>query len=326
MDTQRPNWEQRTIERIALDGLKEQKRSRRWNIFFKALFFIYLTFIIASFFIKAKNTPTYDAFGQKTSIISGEHIALVRLNGVIAAGELASAENLNTTLRKALSDKQVKGVLLLANSPGGSPVQSSEVYKTIRSLKKEYQKPILTAVADTCASGCYYIASATDEIYADESSVVGSIGVISQSFGYGEAAKKLGIDPRTFTAGTNKDFMNPARPMTEKEVAFLKSLLADLHQNFIKAVKAGRGERLADNPELFSGLFWVGEKAKQLGLIDGFATPVEVAKKIGDYPVYDYMSQDPLEKVLKKIGVEAENAVSGGLNQVLAPKNQLEFK
>ncbi|PID66227.1 MAG: signal peptide peptidase SppA [Gammaproteobacteria bacterium] len=326
METQQPNWEQRTIERIALEGIKEQRRSRRWRIFFKILLFVYLTVIIASLFIQAKQAPAYDIFGQKTTLLAGEHIALVRLNGLIAAGEPANAEGLNATLRKAMSDDKVKGVLLLANSPGGSPVQSSEVYKTIRALKKQYKKPILTAVSDSCASGCYYIAAATDEIYADESSIVGSIGVISQSFGYGEAAKKLGIDPRTFTAGENKDFMNPARPMTDKEIAFLKTLLEDLHQNFITAVKAGRGGRLANNAELFSGLFWVGEKAKNLGLIDGFATPLEVAKKIGDYPVYDYMSPDPLEKVLKKIGVEAENAVSGGLNQVLSQKNQLEFR
>ncbi len=329
METQ-PNWEQRTIERIALAGIKEQRRSRRWGIFFKILFFVYLTFIIGSFFIKAKNTPTYDIFGQKTSLVTDSHIALVRLNGVIAPNELASAENLNATLRKAMSSNEVKGVILLADSPGGSPVQSSEVYQTIRSLKKEYNKPILTSVGDTCASGCYYIVSATDEIYADKNSVVGSIGVISQGFGYSELAKKLGIDLRTITAGENKDFMSPARLMTEKEVAFLKALLGDIHQNFITAVKDGRGEKLADNPELFSGLFWVGKKAKKLGLIDGFATPLEVAKKIGDYPVYDYMSQDPLEKVLKKIGVEAENAVGGavsnGLQHALSPKSQIDLK
>ncbi len=326
METQRPNWEKQTIERIALAGIKEQKRSRRWSIFFKILFFVYLTFIIASFFIKAKHTPTYDLFGQKTSLMTPQHIALVRLNGVIADNELANAESLNATLRKAMSSDDVKGIILLANSPGGSPVQSSEVYKTIRALKKEYNKPILTSVGDTCTSGCYYIISATDEIYADESSVVGSIGVISQGFGYGELAKKLGIDLRTITAGENKDFMNPARPMTEKEISFLKDQLSNIHQTFITAVKTARGKRLAQDPELFSGLFWVGEKAKKLGLIDGFATPVEVAKKIGNYPVYDYMSRDPLEKVLRKIGVEAENAVSGGLNQILAPKNSIELK
>ncbi|MBS9781234.1 MAG: signal peptide peptidase SppA [Gammaproteobacteria bacterium] len=329
METQ-PNWEQRTIERIALAGIKEQKSSRRWNIFFKILFFVYLTFIIGSFFMKAKNTPTYDIFGQKTSVVTDKHIALIRLNGVIAPNELASAENFNATLRKAMSNDDVQGVVLLANSPGGSPVQSSEMYKTIRALKKEYNKPILTSIGDVCASGCYYVVSATDAIYADESSMVGSIGVISQGFGYGELAKKLGIDLRTITSGENKDFMNPARPMTEKEIAFLKSLLSDVHQTFITAVKKGREDRLSDDPELFSGLFWVGEKAKKLGLVDGFATPVEVAKKIGDYPVYDYMSQDPFEKVLKKIGVEAENTVSGavssGLNHALSPKSQINFK
>lgn len=323
---QPPNWEQRTIERIALSGIKEQKRTRRWNIFFKALFFIYVTFILGSFFLKAKNTPNYDLFGQNTATLSSGHIALVRLSGAIAADEHANAEVLSKTLRQAISQPEVKGVLLLANSPGGSPVQSSAVYQTISALKKQYSKPILTAVTDVCASGCYYIASATDEIYADKSSVVGSIGVISQSFGYAEAAKKLGIDPRTFTAGNNKDFLNPARPLRPEDVAFMESLLDDLHQNFITAVKTGRGDRLSDNQQVFSGLFWVGDKAKTLGLVDGFATPLEVAKKIGNYPVYDYMAQDPIEKVLKKFGVTAEHAIGEGIHQALSPSAGLNFK
>lgn len=323
--TQRPNWEQRTIEKIALASIKEQKRTRRWSIFFKLLFFAYLTFIIIAIVVKSKRTPMYDTFGQQTTLLTGEHIALVRLNGVIAADEMANAESLSATLRQAANNEEVKGILIVANSPGGSPVQSSLVYKTIREIKAQQHKPILTAVTDTCASGCYYIVSASDEIYADESSIVGSIGVISQSYGYGEAAKKLGIDPRTFTAGKNKDFMNPARPMTDDEVAFLEKLLEDLHQNFISAVKTGRGERLKSNPDLFSGLFWAGNRALELGLIDGLATPEVVAKKIGNFPVYDYSAQDPIEKVLKKIGAQTEQSVSNGLQEAMMPKQQLKF-
>lgn len=323
---QSPHWERRTLEKIALEGIKEQRRARRWNLFFKILFFVYLTIIVVSLFLKADRTPKYDAFGQTTAPVSKAHIALIRLNGVIAADKAANAEDLSSLLRQAASKDTVKGILLLANSPGGSPVQSSIVYKTIEALKKQYKKPILTVVTDTCASGCYYIVSASDEIYADESSIVGSIGVISQSYGYGEAAKKLGIDPRTFTAGENKDFMNPARPMTASEIAFLKNLLDDLHHHFIDAVKAGRGERLTDNADLFSGLFWTGEKAQSLGLIDGIATPVTVARKIGDYPIYDYSASDPIEKVLKRFGAEAQQAVSSGIDEVMTPQNHFELR
>lgn len=325
MDKQ-SNWEQRTIEKIALSGIAEQKRKRRWGIFFKVLFFVYIAVIVAVFLTKSKNTSTYDVFGFAYSPMKSEHIALVRLNGAIAFGETANAELLNATLRQAMSEKNVKGVLLLANSPGGSPVQSSLVYKNIMALKETYHKPIYTAVTDTCASGCYYIAAATDKIFADESSIVGSIGVISQSYGYADAAEKLGITPRTFTAGKHKDFMNPARPMRADEVDFLKQLLDELHHNFIAAVKQGRGQRLSNDDELFSGLFWTGTKAKALGLIDGIATPMATAKQLGDYPVLDYMFEAPFDKVLKRIGVTASDVVSETVGKHLTPKQQIEFK
>ena len=322
-----PNWEKQTIEKIALAGIKEQRCSRRWGIFFKAVFFIYLTFIIWSLFFKAQvQYQGYDVFGRRANSDFSGHIALVRLSGVIIAGTPASAATLNETLYRAMDDKNVKGVLLLVNSPGGAPAQSSEIYKTIRALKEQYNKPIYTAVSDVCTSGCYYIASATDEIYADRSSIVGSIGVISQTFGYAEAAKKIGLDPRTFTAGSNKDFLNPSKPLKEKDVMFIESLLNDLHQNFISAVKKGRGDRLSNNPDLFSGLFWVGDKAKKLGLIDGFATPLEVAKKMGDYPVYDYTYKSSLEKFLVKFGEVTEKAISGSLNHLLLSSTKIDFK
>lgn len=327
MDSQqRPHWERRTIEKIALEGIREQKRSRRWSIFFKSLFFLYVTVMLAAVFFKAGKTPLYDTFGEAVSPLAEEHIALVRLEGEIAADKAANAEALSAVLRKAMQDSSVKGVLLLADSPGGSPVQSSLVYKTIRQLKEKTKKPLLAAVTDTCASGCYYIVAAADEIYADESSVVGSIGVISQSFGYAEAAKKLGLEPRTFTAGKNKDLLNPARPIDAEQLAFFKTLLDDLHQNFIAAVKAGRGDKLAANPDIFSGLFWTGTQAKSLGLIDGLATPNEVAKKMGDYPVYDYSQQDPIDRVLERIGAQGKAAVSEGVQNALTPQQRLTFQ
>ncbi len=326
METSKPNWEQQTIEKIALEGLREQKRSRRWRIFFKILFFIFFAIFIFSIATQSSRHHTVDSMGRSVNSISGEHIALIRLEGLIAGSEFANAEELNATLRQAMSDPKVKGILIRADSPGGSPVQSSLVYKTIQSLKKMYPKPILTVVTDTCASGCYYIVSATDEIYADESSIIGSIGVISQSVGYGEAAKKLGLVPRTFTAGKNKDFLNPARPLRADEVDYLKQILDKLHQNFINAVKQGRGSKLANSADLFSGLFWVGKDAQKLGLIDGIATPHQVAQKIGDYPIYDYDSGDSMMAVLKKLGVEAKQSMSKGISEAILPSSNLQLK
>ncbi|PID64160.1 MAG: S49 family peptidase [Gammaproteobacteria bacterium] len=324
------NWERSTIEKIALAGIVEQRKHRRWRIFFGFLFFAYLTFIIGSLIYKADIQPKYDVLGNKVQTTSRDHIALVRLNGVIASDKEASAENLSALIRKAAAKKHVKGLLIEANSPGGSPVQSSLVFQTIREVKKQFNKPIKTVVTDVCASGCYYIVAASDEIYADKSSIVGSIGVISQSYGYQEAAKKLGIEPRTYTAGKNKDFLNAARQPTAEEIAFLKKLLDNLHQHFIDAVKTGRGERLSNDPDLFTGLFWTGSEAKTLGLIDGIATPQAVAKKIGNYPVYDYSAKSPLEKALQRFGAEAENVVGNaaraGIDHALAPDASLQFK
>lgn len=321
------NWERKTLEKIALAGIAEQKRGRRWNIFFKILFFLYITVIAVMLFQKSKTLPSYDVMGSKVSETAREHIALVRIDGMIAAAEKANADKLSATLRRALEKDNVKGILIQANSPGGSPVQSSLVYKTIRELKEKTNKPILTVVTDVCASGCYYMVAGSDEIYADESSIVGSIGVISQGYGYAEAAKKLGIDLRTYTAGKNKDFMNPARTPTADEIAFLQKLLGTLHDNFIAAVKAGRGNKLSDNDDVFSGLFWTGEQALQLGLIDGIATPKEVAAKIGDYPVYDYAPKAPLEKVLETFGAEAEQTITSSATRILSGgENKLEFR
>lgn len=325
-DYQPQRWEQQAIEKIALASIKEQRSGRRWKIFFTFLFFIYLTAIIAMLVGKSERASVYDVLGQKVGDHSHKHIALVRLRGGIADDEKANAARLSKALRLAASKEDVAGILIEANSPGGSPVQSSLVYQTIGEIKAEFDKPIKTVVTDVCASGCYYIVSASDEIYADKSSVVGSIGVISQSLGIQAAAEKLGLEPRIYTAGKNKDFMSPAREPTAEEIAFLEKLLNELHQNFIDAVKTGRGERLSDNPELFSGLFWTGQQAKALGLIDGIATPVTVAKSIGDYPVYDYMQQSPIEQILSNLNAETQRIVSRSIEQLFSPETGVEFK
>ncbi len=320
------DWERSAIEKIALAGIAEQRKHRRWRIFFILLFFVYLTVITVALFRRADLQPDYDIMGRAIDPTSREHIALVRLSGVIADDKEANAEALSALIYKAMAKDSVKGVLIEANSPGGSPVQSSLVFQAIQDAKQRFHKPIKTVVTDMCASGCYYIVAASDEIYADKSSIVGSIGVISTSYGYREAAKKLGIEPRIYTAGENKDLLSGARELTPKEIAFLKQLLDKLHQNFIAAVKAGRGERLGDNPELFSGLFWVGGEAKQLGLIDGIATPQAVAKSMGDYPVFDYSEKSPLQQVLKDMGAEAEQAVGTGIQQALTPRGHWQFR
>jgi len=322
------NWQNNAIEKILLEGIKEQRSSRRWRIFFRIVFFIYFTIIIALFFIDQNDErqPRFDAFGNKVTSPQKDHIALIHLNGVISASENASAEKLTRSLRQAAANRHVKGILIEANSPGGSPAQSSIVYKTIIDIKKTYKKPVMTVVTDVCASGCYYIASASDAIYADESSIVGSIGVISQIYGYQELAQKLGISPRTYTAGKNKDFMNPAREPRPDEVSYLKKLLATLHQHFIGAVKKGRGNKLADSPELFSGLFWSGDIAKQLGLIDDIATPEMAAKKIGDYPVYNAVKKSLLQKILKSFGTQTQQTLKRSAQQILSPKQSIEFK
>lgn len=325
-NTDTPNWERKTLEKIALAGIQEQRRGRRWKIFFTFLFFAYLTVIAVGLLGKGSRSPAYDVMGNAVESEGNEHIALIRLHGAIAGDEDANAQRLSSQLRRAAAKDDVKGILIEANSPGGSPVQSSLVYQTIQAIRAEYGKPMMTVVTDVCASGCYYIVSASDEIYADKSSIVGSIGVISQSFGYAEAAKKLGIEPRTYTAGENKDFLNPARQPTPEEIAFLKQLLDNLHQNFIEAVKAGRGDKLSDAPDIFSGLFWTGDEANELGLIDGIATPLAVAKKIGDYPVYDYSAKSAVEKVLKRFGAEAEDVVSGSVSKVLNAESHIKFK
>ncbi|MPV86502.1 signal peptide peptidase SppA [Ostreibacterium oceani] len=325
--TNKPGWERQILEKIALEGIKEQRRARRWGIFFKILFVLYLTLIVFGIFSQSERTPATDQFGNAVTNAQSDHVALLRIHGTIATDTDANAEQLSATIRRAIAKPTVKGIVIDANSGGGSPVQSSIVYQAIQAAKQDYpDKPILTVVNDVCASGCYYIASASDEIYADASSIVGSIGVIAQSFGYGETLKKLGLDPRTFTAGENKDFMDPSRPIKPEEIDFLKGLLDELHQQFIDAVKLGRGERLQQDETIFSGLFWTGQQAQTLGLIDGIATPNEVAQKIGNYPVYDYMRKSPFEKVLEDFGVEATGIVEKSMDNIVNPTQRLHFR
>jgi protease-4 len=287
-------WERQLIQDLASGALKEQRRARRWGILFKSLFFLYLC-VLLYVLMSAGETPT---------VPMGKHTALVDLSGTIAEDTQASADNILRGLRKAFDDKKA-GVILRANSPGGSPVQAAYVYDEIKRLRKKHPKvPVYLVVSDMCASACYYIASAADRIYANRGSLVGSIGVLYNGFGFTGLMDKLGIQRRLLTAGAHKGMMDPFSPMNEADVEHFQKMLAEIHQQFIDAVKEGRGDRLKPTPDLFSGLIWTGERSVQLGLVDGLASADDVARDvIGEEDTVDYTShQGVLERLANRLG------------------------
>ena len=292
-----PSWERKVITQLAESSLKEQRRSRRWGIFFKLLTFAYIAII---FFMFSK------ASDLTTAGLSEKHTALVDLNGVIADKEVANADNIVTALRSAFDNKKSAGVILRINSPGGSPVQSGYIYDEIIRLREKHPKtPLYAVVTDICASGGYYIAAAADKIYADKASIVGSIGVRMDNFGFVEAMEKLGIERRTLTAGENKALLDPFLPVNEETTAHMQFMLAEIHQQFINAVKKGRGDRLDTTVEgLFSGLIWTGESAVNVGLVDELASASYVAREvIGEESIVNYtVKDDILERFAKQLG------------------------
>lgn len=303
-DKQSSNWEKEVIEKLAFASLTEQRRARRWRIFFLMLFFIYLFGLP---FILSNGIDLSEDKG------SGKHTALVELEGVISSDSDASADKIVTALRDAFKDKDTVGVILRVNSPGGSPVQSSYIYREIKRLREEYPDiPLYSVITDLCASGCYYVAVGADKIFANESSIVGSIGVIMNSFGFHEAIKKLGIERRALTAGKNKALLDPFSPMKEEETRHVQTLLDDIHAQFIQTVKEGReGKLTGDDDELFNGLIWTGEKARALGLIDDFASAGQVARDIiGEENIVDFTAKkDLLDRLSERLGVSIVNAL-----------------
>ena len=295
------NWERETLEKLAFHALNEQRRARHWRIFFRMLGF---TFLFLLLFL------AYRERGEVSA--GGKHTALVELSGVISADTPASAEEINSSLEDAFRDKDTRGVILEINSPGGSPVQAGEINDEIRKLRKAYpQKPIYAVVGEVCASGAYYVAVATDRIYVDKASLVGSIGVLMDGFGFTGAMQKLGVERRLLTAGENKGFLDPYSPLSDRQKDYALGMLEEIHQQFIQAVRSGRGSRLKETPDMYSGLVWTGQKSLSLGLADGLGTTDYVAEKvIGAKEIVDYSPKENIAmRVAKKFGVSFAGAL-----------------
>ena len=305
MDQQDKSKEWQLLEKVAMSSVAEQKRARRWGIFFKLLGFGYLFFMLALFM------PERDRLADAGS--KGKHTALVKLQGMILHEEAASANAVVTGLRNAFEAKNSQAVLLAINSPGGSPVQAGYIYDEIRRLREKHpDKKLYAVISDLGASGAYYAAAAADEIYADRASLVGSIGVISASFGYTGAMEKLGIERRVITAGDNKAFLDPFQELREEDKQFWQQSLALIHGQFIERVRQGRGDRLLNDEEIFSGLIWSGEQALELGLVDGLGSAGYVAREVIGYEdIVDYsVKPNPLEALIRQFGMSAGRAMA----------------
>lgn len=266
------NYARETLEQLASASLKEQKRRRRWGIFFK---FIYL--IVFIFFIWALSSN--DSLSSRNR--AKPHTSLIDIRGTIQDTAQSNADNIVTSLNLAFKDKNTRGIILRINSPGGSPVQAAYVFDEVIRLEKKYPKiPVYAVCSDVCASAAYYIAASANQIYANQSSLVGSIGVLMNGFGFVDSMNKLGIQRRLITSGDHKGFLDPFSPMSKQDEEFAAQMLKAVHQQFIDSVKLGRGNRLKNDPNLFSGLAWTGKQAIDLGLIDGFGSSGYVAREI----------------------------------------------
>ena len=294
------------LEKAVFAGVVEQRRARRWGVFFKSLAFLYFFMVLLLLTPWAK---------LDTAASLKPHTAVIEVRGVIADDERASADNIIGSLRSAFEDKNTRAVVLRINSPGGSPVQSGYIYDEIRRLRAKYPEIKLYAViTDLGASGAYYIASAADAIYADKASLVGSIGVTASGFGFVDVMSKAGVERRVYTSGEHKTFLDPFMPQKEEETRFWSTVLETTHKQFIASVKQGRGERLKDkdHPELFSGLVWSGEQALELGLVDGLGSTSYVAREVvGEETLVDFTEKEsPIDRFAKKFGVGVAEQLS----------------
>jgi len=302
--TDDPNWQKDVLTKLLFATLQEQKRTRTWNIIFKSLLFGYLFIVLILMLLPSPATDR---------IHKGDHTALIEINGVISADSEASADNIVGGLRKAFENDDVKGVILRINSPGGSPVQAGYINDEINRLKEKHPNTkVYAVITDMCASGGYYIAAAADEIYADKASVVGSIGVVMNGFGFVGSMEKLGVERRLYTAGENKGFLDPFSPEKKDEITHINGLLSEIHQQFITTVKTGRKDKLVDDKKLFSGLIWTGEQAIKLGLVDALGSSSYVAREIiKAEEIVDYTPKPTyLEQLADRLGIAAATKLS----------------
>lgn len=291
----REGWERELLERLAFAALNEQRRARRWGIFFKLFFAAYFLVLLAVLAADGLGGPS----------LSSRYTALVELDGEISSESMASADNIITGLRHAFEDKGTAGVIIRANSPGGSPVQSGYIFDEIKRLRAKYPKiPLYGVVTDMCASGCYYALAATDKIYADRGSVVGSIGVLMNGFGLVDVMKKVGVERRLITAGDNKGFLDPFSPLTASDRKRAEAILTNIHQQFIERVRLGRGQQLKETKDMFSGMFWTGDEAIKLGLIDEFGSASHVARDvIGAEDIVDFsVHEGVIDRFARRFG------------------------
>ena len=299
-------WERELLEKLAFASLEESRKARRWGIFFKIFIAVYLVIVLL---IMQSGT-----WGEKA--LASRYTALVELDGEISADSDTNADSIIQGLRDAFEDKAAVGVVLLANSPGGSPVQSAYIYDEILRLREKHtDKPLYAVIGDMCASGCYYAVAAADRIYASPASIVGSIGVLMDGFGFVDGMKKLGIERRLLTAGTNKGMLDPFSPLDTKARHHTQKMLDEIHVQFIEAVKQGRGAALKPSKEIFSGLFWTGAKAKELGLVDEYGSAGSVARDvIGAEEIVDYtIRENLLHRLAERIGMSMGRGVASEL-------------
>ena len=301
------SWERQALEKLAFSMLEEQKATRRWRMVWRFIWLIAAGLIVWAGFAKAPST----------SAPSTPHTAVIDIKGEISADADANAQNILDSLRSAFEDEGAQAVVILINSPGGSPVQAGMVNDEIHRLKELHKKPVYAVVEDTCASAAYYIAVAADEIYVDKASIVGSIGVLMDGFGFTGLMEKLGVERRLLTAGENKGFLDPYSPQTDAQRGYAKGMLDEIHRQFIAVVRKGRGHRLKETPEMFSGLFWSGQQAVSMGLADGLGSLDYVARDvIKAEEIVDYTRRENVaERLAKRFGAAlGEGALRAALH------------
>jgi protease-4 len=303
LNTQDSRWQKDVIEKLAMASLKEQKTARRWSVFFKILVFIYLFTLLAY------------AVGwvvKEGKAVIGEHTALINISGVILPGGEVNAEAVMGSLADAYDDKGTKGIVLRINSPGGSPVQAGMINEEIKRQKKLHPDiPVYAVVEDVCASGGYYIAAAADKIYVDKASIVGSIGVLMDGYGFTGTMDKLGIERRLLTAGKNKAMLDPFSPLNPEHQAFAQKMLDEIHEQFKTVVREGRGDRLKETEDTFSGLFWSGEESIKMGLADALGTTDYVAREVIKHKeIVDFTYKESFaDRFAKRLGASIANSL-----------------